>query len=229
MIIAILTLISGGVGALVQNNMRKVFSYLIICHIGYMIAGIGMFTEVAIAGAIFYLIHDIIVKTNLFMVSGVVYRIKGTNSMRDLGGIYAKWPKISLLLFIPLFSLVGIPPLSGFWPEINLIKAGFAGGSYITVGAIIFASFITLVIIAKLWAEVFWKEGKELPLRSNFGYFSKMTKMKRLQFVVPVTMLSIVSLYIGFGAEHIQLLSERIADELVNSQGYIDAVLKSKN
>ena len=229
MIIAILTLISGGVGALVQNNMRKVFSYLIICHIGYMIAGIGMFTEVAIAGAIFYLIHDIIVKTNLFMVSGVVYRIKGTNSMRDLGGIYANWPKISLLLFIPLFSLVGIPPLSGFWPKINLIKAGFEGGSYITVGAIIFASFITLVIIAKLWAEVFWKEDKELPLRSNFGYFSKMTKTKRLQFVVPVAMLSIVSLYIGFGAEHIQELSARIADELVNNQGYIDAVLKSKN
>ncbi|CAL68494.1 proton-conducting transporter membrane subunit [Christiangramia forsetii] len=229
MIIAILTLISGGVGALVQNNMRKVFSYLIICHIGYMIAGIGMFTEVAIAGAIFYLIHDIIVKTNLFMLSGVVYRIKGTNSMRDLGGIYAKWPKISLLLFIPLFSLVGIPPLSGFWPKINLIKAGFAGGSYITVGAIIFASFITLVIIAKLWAEVFWKDGKKLPLRSNFGYFSKMTTAKRLQFIVPVAMLSIVSLYIGFGAEHIQLLSARIADELVNNEGYIDAVLNSKN
>ncbi|MBT8296359.1 MAG: Na+/H+ antiporter subunit D [Gramella sp.] len=229
MIIAILTLVSGGIGALVQNNMRKVFSYFIICHIGYMIAGIGMFTEMAIAGAIFYLIHDIIVKTNLFMVSGVVYRIKGTNSMRDLGGIYANWPKISLLLFIPLFSLVGIPPLSGFWPKINLIKAGFSGGSYITVGAIIFASFITLVIIAKLWAEVFWKEEKELPLRSNFGYFSQMTNAKRLQFIVPVAMLSIVSLYIGFGAEHIQLLSARIADELVNSQGYIDAVLKPKN
>ncbi|TRO64454.1 proton-conducting transporter membrane subunit [Christiangramia sabulilitoris] len=229
LIIAILTLISGGIGALVQNNMRKVFSYLIICHIGYMIAGIGMFTEMAIAGAVFYLVHDIIVKTNLFMVSGVVYRIKGTNSIRDLGGIYANWPRVSLLLFIPLFSLVGIPPLSGFWPKINLIKAGFAGGSYITVGAIIFASFITLVIIAKLWAEVFWKEGKELPLRSNFGYFSKMTTAKRLQFIVPVTFLSIVSLYIGFGAEHIQELSARIADELVNSQGYIDAVLKPKN
>ena len=163
MVIAILTLVSGGIGALVQNNMRKVFSYLIICHIGYMIAGLGMFTEIAIAGAIFYLIHDIIVKTNLFMLSGVVYRITGTNSMRDLGGIYAKYPKISLLLFIPLFSLVGIPPLSGFWPKINLIKAGFTGGNYITVAAIIFASFITLVIIAKMWAEVFWKDAKEMP------------------------------------------------------------------
>lgn len=229
MVIAILTLVSGGIGALVQNNMRKVFSYLIICHIGYMIAGIGMFTEIAIAGAIFYLIHDIIVKTNLFMLSGVVYRITGTNSMRDLGGIYAKYPKISLLLFIPLFSLVGIPPLSGFWPKINLIKAGFTGENYITVAAIIFASFITLVIIAKMWAEVFWKDAKEMPERKYFGYYHKMTNLKRSQFIVPVAMLSIVSLYIGFGAEHIQELSTRIADELVNSEGYIEAVLKTKN
>ena len=226
-IIAILTLISGGIGALVQNNMRKVFSYLIICHIGYMIAGLGMLTEIAIAGAIFYLIHDIIVKTNLFMLSGVVYRIKGTNSMRQLGDIYAKWPKVSLLLFIPLFSLVGIPPLSGFWPKINLIKAGFNQESYITVGAIIFASFITLVIIARLWAEVFWKKGQELPYREHFGYFEKMTTFKRWQFIFPVAMLSIVSLYIGFGAEHIQELSARIADELVNTEGYINTVLKT--
>ena len=149
--------------------------------------------------------------------------------MRQLGDLYAKWPKISLLLFIPLFSLVGIPPLSGFWPKINLIKAGFTNGSYITVGAIIFASFITLVIIAKLWAEVFWKEGKELPFRKHFGYFEKMTTFKRVQFVFPVALLGIVSLYIGFGAEHIQELSARIADELVNSEGYIETVLKTKN
>lgn len=227
-IVAILTLISGGIGALVQNNMRKVFSYLIICHIGYMIAGLGMFTEVAIAGAIFYLIHDIIVKTNLFMLSGVVYRIKGTNSMRHLGDIYAKWPKISLLLFIPLFSLVGIPPLSGFWPKINLIKAGFFEENYVTVGAIIFASFITLVIIARMWAEVFWKNGEELTFRKNFGYFSNMTNRKRMQFIVPVAFLSLVSLYIGFGAEHIQELSGRIAGELINNQQYIDTVLNVK-
>lgn len=227
-VIAILTLVSGGVGSLVQNNIRKVFSYLIICHIGYMIAGLGMFTQVAIAGAIFYLIHDIIVKTNLFMLSGLIYRLKGTNSMRALGGLYAEWPKISLLLFIPLFSLVGIPPLSGFWPKINLIKQGFGGNYYVTVAAIIFASFITLVIIAKLWAEVFWKDSKPLKLKENFGFFSKMTTLKKFQFVFPVALLSLVSLYIGFGAEHIQVLSERIAHELVNHQGYIDAVLHAK-
>lgn len=224
-VIAILTLFSGAVGALIQNNIKKVFSYLIICHIGYMILGLGMFTEVAIAGTIFYLIHDIVVKTNLFMVSGLIYRIKGSSSMRALGGFYSGYPKLSLLIFIPLFSLVGIPPLSGFWPKISLITASFNTESYWALAAIIFASFITLVVIAKLWAEVFWKNPGEIPKRFKFDYFHKMGGSRKMGFVAPIVFLSIVSLYIGFGAENIQILSSRVAQELMDNQLYIDAVL----
>ncbi|MBZ9729835.1 Na+/H+ antiporter subunit D [Salegentibacter sp. JZCK2] len=225
LVLAIFTLFSGALGALVQNNIRKVFSYLIICHIGYMIIGLGMFTEVAIAGTIFYLVHDIVVKTNLFMISGLVYRIKGSNSMRALGGFYANYPMLSLLMFIPLFSLVGIPPLSGFWPKISLITASFDSESYWSLAAIIFASFITLVVIAKLWAEVFWKDATEIPERPKFRYYHKIKNIKKVQIIVPIVFLSLVSLYIGFGAEHIQTLSTRIASELMDNQQYIDAVL----
>lgn len=225
LIIAILTLLSGGLGALVQNNIRKVFSYLIICHIGYMIAGLGMFSKVAVAGAIFYLIHDIVVKTNLFMVSGIIFKIKGHNSLRMLGGLYSQYPKLSLLIFIPLFSLVGIPPLSGFWPKISLLEAAFESNYYWTIAAIIFASFITLVIIARLWAEVFWKNPADIAEKPKFEYFRDISKLRKVQFVAPIVFLSLVSLYIGFGAESIQELSTRIAGELTNPQPYIDAVM----
>jgi len=225
LIIAILTLFSGGLGALVQNNLRKVFSYLIICHIGYMIAGLGLFTKLALAGTIFYLIHDIIVKTNLFMVSGLVFRIRGTNSIRNLGGLYADYPKLSLLIAIPLFSLVGIPPLSGFWPKISLILAGFEEERWWVVGAITFASLITLIVIAKVWASIVWKTRVELPRRPNFRYFAKLKKVRKAQMIAPIVFLSLVSLYIGFGAEQIQKVSTRVADELIDNQQYIDAVL----
>jgi multicomponent Na+:H+ antiporter subunit D len=228
LVLAILTLVSGGLGALVQNNLRKVFSYLIICHIGFMIIGLGIFTEVAIAGAIFYLIHDIIVKTNLFMVSGLIYRITGTNSITACGGLYAQYPLFSLLIAIPLFSLVGIPPLSGFWPKISLITAAFEIENWWAIGAILFASLITLVIIAKVWANVVWKDKPELPERLDFRYYEKLTKEGKMQLVAPIVFLSLVSLYIGFGAEHVQQLSSRVASELMDSQQYIDAVFKPK-
>jgi multicomponent Na+:H+ antiporter subunit D len=224
LVMAILTLISGGVGALIQTNLRKVFSYLIICHIGYMIIGLGMYTEVAIAGTIFYLIHDIVVKTNLFMVGGLIYRIKGTTNIKSLGGLYAEYPRISLLIAIPLFSLVGIPPLSGFWPKISLISAGFSAENWWVIGSILFASLITMVIIAKVWANVVWKDKVELPVRLNFRYFDKLNNIRKSQMIVPIIFLSLVSLYIGFGAEHIQQLSARVAGELMDNQQYIDAV-----
>ncbi|SDR93418.1 multisubunit sodium/proton antiporter, MrpD subunit [Gillisia sp. Hel1_33_143] len=224
-VMAVLTLFSGGLGALVQNNLRKVFSYLIICHIGYMIAGLGLFTEVAIAGTIFYLIHDIVVKTNLFMVSGLMYRIRGTNSVQAMGGLYKDYPKLSLLIAIPLFSLVGIPPLSGFWPKISLLKAGFTTQQWWLVGAILFASLITLFIIAKIWAAVVWKDKPESELKTNFRYFANLSNVKKTQMIAPIIFLSLVSLYIGFGAEHIQQLSSRIATELMDNQQYVEAVL----
>lgn len=225
LVMAILTLVSGGVGALIQNNLRKVFSYLIICHIGYMIAGLGLYTEIAIAGTIFYLIHDIVVKTNLFMVGGLIYRITGTTNIKKLGGLYANYPMLSLLMAIPLFSLVGIPPLSGFWPKISLITAGFYDENWWVIGAIIFASLITMIIIAKVWANVFWKDKVELPARLNFRYFDKQKTFRKIQLIAPIVFLSLISLYIGFGAEHIQQLSSRIAGELMDNQHYINAVL----
>src|SRR5690554_6021772 len=226
LIIGALTLVSGGLGALVQNNIVKVFSYLIICHIGYMILGLGLFTQLALAAVVFYLIHDIIVKTNLFMVSGLIYRIKGSYSMRQLGDLYAKYPLLSLLMAIPLFSVAGIPPLSGFWPKLSLISESFSINNYWLVAAILFATFITIFVIAKVWAEVFWKKGEVIPKIMNFRYFDTMRIEKKIEIVAPIVFLAAVSLYIGFGAEHIQQLSLRIADELVDPQVYIQTVLK---
>ncbi len=224
--VAVLTLFSGAVGAIVQNNIRKIFSYLVICHIGYMIAGLGMMTELAITGAIFYLIHDIMVKTNLFMVSGVIYKIKANHNIRKLGDFYADHPKLSLLFAIPLFSLVGIPPLSGFWPKLSLISEGWITQNYTMIAAILFSSFITLFVIVKLWGEVFWKTGEKLPEVRNFPYFNQLSKIRKTQMVAPIVMLSIVSLYLGFGAGNIQSLAEKIAFELLDNQEYINTVLR---
>ncbi|NJW52951.1 proton-conducting transporter transmembrane domain-containing protein [Salinimicrobium oceani] len=224
--VAVLTLFSGAVGAIVQNNIRKIFSYLVICHIGYMIAGLGMMTEMAIAGAVFYLIHDILVKTNLFMVSGVIYKIKANHNIRKLGDFYADHPKMSLLFAIPIFSLVGIPPLSGFWPKLSLVGEGWSTGNYMVIVGILFASFVTLFVIVKMWGEVFWKSGEKLPQLRNFPYFKNLSKVKKVQMVAPIIMLSFISLYLGFGAENIQTLANRIAFELLDNQEYINAVLR---
>lgn len=226
-ILAGLTLISGGLGALVQTNMRKVFSYLIVCHIGYMIGGLGMFTVTALSGAIFYLIHDIIIKTNLFLVGGLVYKMSGELNMKRMGGIYAQYPLISLMVAIPLFSLIGVPPLSGFWPKINLFKESFASSNYFLLGSIIFGSFITLFVITRFWSEAFWKAPEESLRKAHIRYFDQMQTSQKAMLIIPILFLSLISLYIGLGAENISRLSNHIATELVDTSAYVQAVLRT--
>lgn len=226
-LIAVATLITGALGCLIKRDMRRMFSYLIVCHIGFMIAGLGLFTEVALAGALFYLFHDIIVKTNLFLVSGIIYRIKGTMDMPKLGGLYAEYPRLSLMMAIVFFSLVGIPPLSGFWPKINLFQAGFFAGDYLLIAALIIASFVTLYVIAKMWTEVFWKTEPSLSPdeKAYIDGFTILKPFSKLLLVFPVIMLMLVSLYIGFGAENIMSISKHIAAQMMDTSPYIKAVL----
>lgn len=229
--VAAATLIAGAFGALIKRDIRRMFSYLIVCHIGFMISGLGLYTEIALAGAVFYLFHDIVVKTNLFLVSGIIYRIKGTTKMPQLGGLYSEYPKISLLMAIVLFSLVGIPPLSGFWPKINLFSASFEQGEFILIFALIFASFITLYVIAKMWAEVFWKDSPVVKDgQPNFeDRFANLSPFSKGLLIFPIVLLTGVSLYIGFGAENIMLISKHIAAEMLDTSPYIEAVLGTVN
>ena len=227
-IIAGLTLFSGGLGAVVQTNMRKMFSYMIVCHIGYMIGGLGMFTTAALSGAVFYLIHDIIVKTNLFLVGGMVFRLTGEINMKKMGGIYASYPAIALLMAIPLFSLIGVPPLSGFWPKIDLMQESFSTGNYFLLACIIFGSFITLFVITRFWSEAFWKKKGNLEPKPHIKYFYMMTTTRKVLLITPIVILSMVSLYIGIGAENIIQLSDQIAKELTDTSAYVEAVLGTK-
>ena len=226
-VIGILTILTGGIGAFVQKDIIKAFAYLIICHIGFMIVGLGMGTKLALIGAIFYMIHDIIVKANLFFISGITSRIAGSSKLENMGGILNNYPKLAVLFFIPLFSLVGIPPFSGFWPKISLFGAAVSTENYWVLAALIIGSFITLVIIAKIWLKVFSKKLPKRPALKNFKYFSSFNKMQKVSLVVPIVILSFISLYIGFSAESIQILVERIADELGNKYLYIDMVMTS--
>lgn len=221
--IGIMTILTGAFGALIKDNIRRLFSYLIVCHLGFVVGGLGLYTQVAFLGAIFYLIHDIIVKTNLFLMTGLIRQLRGSMSLSKLGGIYANYPKLSILMAIVLFSLAGIPPLSGFWPKIYLIGAAYENGNYLFIGSIIIGSFITLFLIAKVWSQVFWKDASTDALIVD--KFEPLKGYEKILLVLPIGLLALTSLFIGLNAELIIQVSDRIAEEMVDTSFYIEAVL----
>lgn len=227
MTMAVLTIITGSMGALIKLNIRRLFSYLIVCHIGFMVGGIAMFTKVALMGTLFYLFHDILVKTNMFLIAGLIRQMRGTMDMKSLGGIYAQYPKISLLIALVLFSLVGIPPLSGFWPKLYLFQEAFNLQQYAFIAALVLGSFVTLFVIARLWSEVFWKDvPKDVTMEDKF---EPMPLISKILLVSPIALLAIVTIYVGINAETIVQLVDKISTQLMDPKEYVEAVLGKQN
>ena len=155
--VSALTMVVGVLGAVVQNEFRRILSFHIVSQIGYMIMGLGLFTLNALAGSVFYIVHHIIVKTNLFLVSGVVRRLAGTYELKKLGGLYSLYPGLAVLFLVPALSLAGIPPLSGFFAKFSLVRAGLESEQYWIVAAALAVSLLTLFSMIKIWNEAFWK------------------------------------------------------------------------
>ncbi|MFA7444338.1 MAG: proton-conducting transporter membrane subunit [Flavobacteriaceae bacterium] len=225
-VIAVMTLITGALGTINKRSVRRMLSYLIVCHIGYLVAGIGIYTELAFVGVIFYLIHDVIVKSNLLMITGIIQKIRETIDMQRLGGLYKDYPKLSFIIAIAMFSLIGIPPLSGFWPKIMFFGESLKAEQYVLFGAIVLASFVTLFVVARMWSEVFWKESPK-PLTEEIDHFAEVSFPQKVALIAPIAFLSLVSLYIGLNAEGIFEVAQKTAYELMHPNLYINAVLNT--
>ncbi len=219
--IAGFTMVTGVLGAAAQADFRRTLSFHIISQIGYMLLGLALFTPLAIAGSIFYIFHHMVVKTNLFLISGIVARLKGSYRFKELGGVYHKHPGLSFLFVISAFSLAGMPPLSGFWGKFILLKASIEV-EYYTIAAIsLLVGLLTLFSMTKVWAEVFWKEQEnEAPAGSGFK-----TRKDWLFMISPVTFFALLTLTIGLFASPLFEISQRAAEQLLDPGYYVQNVL----
>lgn len=214
------TMISGVLGAAVQFNIRRILSFHIVSQIGYMIMGLAIGGTLAIAGAIFYTLHHIVVKTNLFLIGGLIAQRTGSEELKKIGGLYKAAPFLALLFLIPALSLGGIPPLSGFWAKFSVIKAGLDGGHYILVAAALLVGILTLYSMTKIWNEAFWKE----PASAENGPAPKRTL--KLSSVIPCVFLAAITLVLGFWSAPLLELSFAASEQLLNPEKYIEFVLK---
>ncbi len=221
-VVAALTMITGVLGAAAQNQFRKILSFHIISQIGYMVLGLALFAPLAIAGAVFYLVHHIIVKANLFLISGVVQRYTGSFDLDRIGGLYKSRPILAILFLIPAFSLAGFPPLSGFWAKYLLVKASLDAEAYVIAGIALLVGLLTVFSMTKIWAEAFWKPHPdgELPSRAAIG------RRDLTCLLVPVAGLAVLTLWIGFYPEPFLNAAERSATELLDPTAYVETVLR---
>ncbi|WP_214368475.1 Na+/H+ antiporter subunit D [Pseudonocardia sp. H11422] len=163
LVIAALTMIVGALGALAQNDLNRLLSFLLVSHIGFMLFGLAVFDAAGIAGTALYVVHHITVQATLFLVSGLITRRSGTVSIDAMGGLAKTSPVLAVLFAVPALTLAGIPPTSGFVAKLALLQAGAGAGSEasLVAGVVIVASLLTLYAMVRVWVRVFW--GAEKP------------------------------------------------------------------
>ena len=219
--IAGLTMVTGVLGAAAQNEFRKILSFHIVSQIGYMLLGLALFTPLALLGAVFYLVHHIIVKANLFLVSGIARRLTGGFDLSAIGGLYRASPLLAILFLVPAFSLAGFPPLSGFWAKFLLIKASLEVEAYVIAGTALVVGLLTVFSMTKIWSEVFWKPH---PQGGALG-LAQLARGERLALLLPVAALVGLTMLIGLYPQPFIDLAARAADQLLDPELYVRAVL----
>ena len=222
LVVAGLTMVVGVFGAVTQHDIKRILSFHIVSQIGYMVMGLGLFTIAGLAGAIFYILHHIVVKTTLFLTGGLIEHAGGTGRLSRLGEMARRAPVLAVLFLVPALSLAGIPPLSGFVAKFALVGAGTETSHYWLVSVSIVVSLLTLFSMMKIWSGVFWSPAEGAPDGTPHvvGRLGGPWLM-----VAPTAVLAGLTLCIALAAGPLYAFSERAAADLLDPAAYVGAVL----
>lgn len=215
---AIVTMLVGIIGAVAQDDLKRLLSFTLVSHIGYMVFGLALSSHMGLSAAIFYVAHHITVQTALFLVAGLVERRSGTTSLERLGGLAKLAPALAIVFFIPAMNLAGIPPMSGFLGKIGLLQAGVEAGTplaYTAVAASLLTSLLTLYAIAKAWNKAFWQPAtEELPdVRTPKSMFG------------PAAALAGIGIVLAVIAGPLYAYTDNAARDLTTRSPYVSSVL----
>lgn len=215
LVMSVATMVIGLVAALNERDFRRILSFNLVAHIGYTTASLSLLTPAALAGGIFYVLHHIVVIANLFLISGVLLRLRRTTDIAGLGGLYRTQPAFSALAMVPIFSLAGVPPLSGFLGKLAILEGIFEAGAYWVGAMVLVVGLLTLLSMGRTWADAFWH-----PSATAVDVTTPGTPL-----LIAISGLSLVTLAITFGAGPLFELTSRAAHQLLQRDEYVRAVL----
>ena len=250
MIAALATMIVGILGAISQSGIKRMLSFTLVSHIGYMLFGVALGSETGLSAAIYYVAHHILVQTALFLAVGLVERVAGTTVLARLGGLAGAAPMLAVLFFIPAMNLAGVPPLSGFLGKVGLFEAGVQDGrvlAYILVAGGALTSLLTLYAIIRVWGRAFWRpvpestpiggdpleteSGRSLLTRRRVHREAQRRLARQESARLPIGMLGATTAIVAVGvlltvaAGPIYGVAARAGASLSDRSIYVDAVL----
>lgn len=220
LVLAVITVIVGCIGALAYFDVKQIIIYNIVIAVGIILYGVAQMNEAGMSGAIYYFVHDMLIKGALFLLIGIIINVTGTSNLRDMGGLMKTHAGLGWIYIIAAFGLVGIPPLSGFAGKLMIVKGGFEAGNVVPTIIVLVSGLIVLLSSIRIFVYAFWGEAVSYPIvpKQEKGFYRKA--------MIPTTFLVSISILYGVGAEWTMPYLSDASNLLLNPSAYIDAVLK---
>lgn len=219
-IVAALTMILGVIGALAQNDIRRALGFLVISGIGVMMAGLALGSPAGLSGAIFYAAHSMVVMTALYFAVGIGARLGGGFQLASAGGLYARNAVIAGLTLVLFLSVAGLPPFSGLWPKIMLVKAALDVGAWWLAASILVTGLLTTVTVGRIWVLAYWRPARGGDLEAGAPLPAGATAA--LMGLVLLTTAA------GLWPEPVMALAQEAARGLLDPSGYVLSVFPAE-
>lgn len=215
--LSIATIVIGCIGALAYFDVKKIMIYNIVIAVGVILFGASQLNESGLQGALYYLLHDMLIKAALFFLIGLLIVLFGTTDLRKMGGLMKTKPVFGWFYLIAVFGLAGIPPLSGFVGKLLIVQSGFEGEHFWGSIIVLATSLLVLLSAIRIFIYAFWGEPIETKQIANVQY---------KQLFMPAALLVGISIFYGIGTEWLYPYMTEATNILQNPSIYIDAVLK---
>jgi len=221
-IAAALTMVLGVIGALAQNDIRRSLGFLVISGIGVMMAGLALGSPAGLSGTIFYAAHSMVVMTALYFAAGIGARLGGSFELTSAGGLYVKNALIAAMTLMLFFSVAGLPPFSGFWPKIMLVKASLDIGAWWLAGSILVTGFLTTITVGRIWVLAYWRPA------ANEGPGAEPSSPLPMGPTIALAGLVGLSVAAGVWPEPVMALAQDAARGLLDPSAYVLSVFPAE-
>ncbi len=234
-VVAAASVVLGGVAAVSRDRLDRVLSHSSISQVGFIVlplgvAGTALATDPVVpsgavgsvldrpavlgvtAALVYSFVHGI-AKAALFLASGTIKRATGTDSLSNLGGLAAHSPAFGAAVFVAGITLVGIPPVLGFFGKFLVFSAAVQGGSAVALAVAVGGAVLTIAYVTRFWGRGFW--GERGPAVNG--------RLPRAEVAV-VVVLAVALVGIGVGVDPLVSAAERGADAALDTQAYVDGV-----
>ncbi|MEE4660211.1 MAG: proton-conducting transporter membrane subunit [Halieaceae bacterium] len=150
--LGVIAAIAGGALALVQTDLKRMFAYGGIGHVGLILVGVSLGNATGFGGGMSYLINDAFMQLCLFMIAGALLHLHKVRSLEHLRAMRTPSPWLTGALIVVAIGMVGLPPTGGFFGKWNIVLGALEAQHYLAAFSVLASTLLTLGYFIKIFA-----------------------------------------------------------------------------